>query len=139
MKELIIFLIIIFVVLVITYFLQKKSKYSHDHPILEKIRNNFIKLDPEYGKIPLRYGNSAYTENKAVITLCLRNPKTQKFYDMNTLMYVALHELAHVISISHGHNDEFKDNFYDLLSRASKIGIYDPTLPIPETYCGIDS
>lgn len=139
MKELIIFLIVIFVVLILTYFLQKKSKYSHDHPILEKIRKNFIKLDPDYGKIPLRYGNSAFTENKAVITLCLRNPETKKFYDINTLMYVALHELAHVISISHGHNDEFKDNFYDLLSRASKMGIYDPTLPIPETYCGINS
>jgi len=139
MKQLIIFLIIIFVVLILTYFLQKRSKYSHDHPILEKIRDNFIKLDPEYGKIPLRHGDSAYTENKAVITICLRDPETQKFYDMNTLMYVALHELAHVISISHGHNDEFKDNFYDLLSRASKAGIYDPTLPIPDTYCGIDS
>lgn len=139
MKELIIFLIIIFVVLILTYFLQKRSKYSHDHPILEKIRSNFIKLDSDYGKIPLRYGDSAYTENKAVITLCLRDPETKKFYDMNTLMYVALHELAHVISISHGHNDEFKDNFHDLLSRASRVGIYDPTLPIPDTYCGIES
>ena len=56
---------------------------------------------------------------------------------MNTLMYVALHELAHVVNSTHGHDDEFKKNFAKLLERATQLGIYDPTKPLPEYYCGV--
>jgi predicted metal-dependent hydrolase len=52
-------------------------------------------------------------------------------------MYVALHELAHVISKSHGHNNEFKKNFAILLRDASRKKIYDPRKNIPTTYCGV--
>ena len=114
-----------------------KNYYSHDHPILNHIRDNFTQLDPEYAKIPLREGNSAYTENKTVITLCIKNPETGRYYDINTIMYVALHELAHIVSKTHGHNDEFKRNFSTLLRQAARKGIYDPRKPIPTTYCGI--
>lgn len=116
---------------------RQRSYYSSDHPILNKVKENFSVLNPEYGKIPLREGDSSYTENKAYITLCIRDPKTKGYYDMNTIMYVALHELAHVVSKTHGHNDEFKKNFATLLRQAARQGIYDPRKSIPTTYCGI--
>jgi len=94
-------------------------------------------LHPDYAKIPLREGNSAYTENKRTITLCLKDPETKKYYDMNTIMYVALHELGHIVSVTHGHNDEFKKNFSLLLRDAARKGIYDPRKEIPHTYCGV--
>ena len=115
----------------------QKSNYSDDHPILNKVREAFMELNPKYGNIPLREGNSAYTENKRTITLCLKNPDTKKYYDLNTIMYVALHELAHVVSVTQGHNDEFKKNFSILLREASRIGIYNPRKEIPQTYCGV--
>src|SRR5689334_25443726 len=71
---------------------------TSSHPTLGLVRSNFTRLNPRYGKIPLRAGDSAYTENKEVITLCLVDPDTNHFYDINTIMYVALHELAHVIT-----------------------------------------
>ena len=139
MNDQAVIVIVIILALAAIYASSKRSYYSHDHPILNKVRQNFAKLNPEYAKIPLREGDGAYTENKSVITLCLKNPKTDGYYDMNTIMYVALHELAHVVSKTHGHNDEFKGNFSVILRQAARIGIYDPRKEIPTTYCGIDS
>lgn len=130
-------LVAILVILFIYLILNRRSKFSHDHPILKQVSENFAKLDPEYATIPLQEGDSAYTENKEVITLCLRDPDTKDYYDMNTIMYVALHELAHVISKTQGHNNEFKKNFSLLLREASRKKIYDPRKNIPTTYCGI--
>ena len=133
------FLLLIAAVVFIVYFVMTKqrSNYIHDHPILQQVSRNFSQLDPKYASIPLQEGGSAYTENKETITLCLRDPETHDYYDMNTLMYVSLHELAHVISKTHGHNAEFKKNFSDLLREAARKKIYDPRKNIPTTYCGV--
>ena len=137
-KNVIILLTIAFAVL-LAFAISKRSYYSEKHPILEDIRERFTILDPKYGKIPLKTGNKSYTENKSAITLCVADPATRKFYDMNTLMYVALHELSHVITKADGsksHGEEFKRNFMRLLKEAHLKGIYDPNQPIPVSYCG---
>jgi len=88
----------------------------------------------------MKVGKSSYTEDKKSITMCIQDPETKRIYDMNTLMYVALHELAHMISKTvseEEHNEEFRQNFAKLLNQASEIGIYNPNIPIPPTYCGI--
>lgn len=139
MDNQVVIVLVIVLVIAAVYASTRTSYYSHDHPILNKVRENFAKLNPEYAKIPLREGDGAYTENKASITLCLKNPQTGGYYDMNTIMYVALHELGHMVSKSHGHNDEFKQNFSKLLRQAARIGIYDPRKTIPTTYCGTGS
>lgn len=115
----------------------QKSYFSQKHPTLDQIRANFAKINPKYAEIPLRTGDSAYTENKEVITLCLINPDTNKEYDLNTLTYVALHELAHVISKSQGHGSEFRNNFAMLLKKGASLGIYDPKKSIPASYCSV--
>jgi hypothetical protein len=117
--------------------ISSRSYFSTKHPLLDQVRANFAKINPKYAEIPLRDGDSAYTENKEVITLCLINPDTKQPYDINVLMYVALHELAHVISKSQGHGDEFKNNFSLLLRKGAELGIYDPKKPIPMTYCAV--
>jgi hypothetical protein len=88
----------------------------------------------------------AFTINKGQeIRLCIRNgsgssgsDKGQDFEDINTSIFVILHELAHVMSISYGHNEEFKDNFSFLLHLASSLGLYKPQNfeQEPKTYCG---
>lgn len=116
-----------------------KSYYNSNDPMLAQVRANFAKLNPRYAEIPLRTGDSAYTENKEVITLCLVNPDTGKYYDLNTIMYVSLHELAHVITREgeEEHGEVFKKNFADLLRKGADIGIYNPRKPIPATYCKV--
>lgn len=131
--------IIVFLVFLCGYLLiqKQRSYYSDKHPVLDKLRESLAKLDPEYAKIPLKIGTSAYTENKETITMCLQDPKTGEYYDWNTLTYVLLHEVAHLISKhTKGHEGEFPANFAKLLVRATKAGIYDPRKGVQLSYCG---
>ena len=53
---------------------------------------------------------TAYSENKGEkLAFCLDTEKNSKgrLIDINTLMYVALHEVSHIATKSIGHNDEF--------------------------------
>ncbi len=85
-------------------------------------------------------GNTSYSVNKGEkIVLCIRQKGTHEFVDKNVLMYVAIHELAHIMTLEVGHTNLFWDNFRFLLSEAISIGAYvrvdfDKD---PEDYCGI--
>ena len=125
------------VLAVTAYTFSRRQYFSSKDPLLDQVRENFGKLDPKYKEIPLRVGDSAYTENKEVITLCLIDPETNLPYDINTIMYVALHELAHVTSNEVGHGNIFKTNFSNLLKKAASVGIYNPRKPIPMSYCHV--
>lgn len=86
--------------------------------------------------------HTAYSENKGEkIAICLNESKydNDDLIDNNTLMFVAIHELAHVASISIGHTDEFWNNFKFLLQEAEKINIYKPKdyKKEPKQYCGM--
>lgn len=114
--------------------------YSSKHPTIKAIKERLSFLNPKYKNIPLRVANNAYTENKSVIYVCLKHPNTGEIYDMNTLMYVTLHELAHVITPEYdNHGEEWQSNFTKLLNKAYAKGIYDPSKPIPKDYCAIES
>jgi len=86
---------------------------------------------------------TAYSENKGEkIAFCLDKKRSGKggLIDRNTLMFVAIHELAHVATLSIGHTDEFWTNFKFLLQEAEQIGIYTPVdySRKPKEYCGMD-
>lgn len=139
MKRAIVVLLIFALLVTTAVALSSKTKQSSNDPMLTQVRDNFAKLNPRYAKIPLRVGSSAYTENKEVITLCLVDPDTGIYYDINTIMYVALHELAHCLTPegNEEHGEVFKKNFADLLKKGAAAGIYDPRLKIPSTYCRV--
>lgn len=68
-------------------------------------------------------GYTSYSINKGEqIVLCLRTK--EKLVDINTMMFVVLHELAHLATKSIGHTDEFWDNFRWILEEAMNIGLY---------------
>jgi hypothetical protein len=82
--------------------------------------------------------SAAYTLNKSTeIRLCIRD-NNGHFEDPNTSMFVVLHELAHVASISYNHTEEFKNNFSYITHLASSLGLYKPEdfTRFPKTYCG---
>tara|TARA_B100001057_G_scaffold383624_1_gene389876 strand:- start:1847 stop:2437 length:591 start_codon:yes stop_codon:yes gene_type:complete len=84
---------------------------------------------------------TAYSENKGEkLAFCLDTEKNGgSLIDMNTLMFVALHELSHVATESVGHTDEFWDNFRFILGEAQKQGLYTPVdyKTKPARYCGM--
>ena len=87
--------------------------------------------------------HTAYSENKGEkIAFCLnedRDEQTSPLIDEHTLTFVALHELAHVASVSVGHKTEFWDNFKFLLENAKELGIHEPVdyKARPQQYCGM--
>ena len=88
--------------------------------------------------------NSSYTSysvNKGEkVIFCLRSrDKNNQLMDINTMMFVALHELAHISSVTVGHDTAFWANFKWLLENAIQIGIYEKQdfKSKPVEYCGI--
>jgi len=85
---------------------------------------------------------TAYSENKGEkLAFCLNKQKSgTKLIDINTLTFVAIHELAHIMTISEGHKQEFWQNFKFLLEQAKSANIYDPVdyKKNPEPYCGME-
>ena len=83
----------------------------------------------------------AYSVNKGdELSICIREKDTETFLDSNTVTFVAIHELAHIMSESTGHTEEFWDNMKYLLEEASKQGIYNPVdySKNPTDYCGTE-
>ena len=84
---------------------------------------------------------TAYSENKGEkIAFCLNQAKNgSKLIDINTLTFVALHELSHIMTSSVGHKQEFWQNFKWLLQNAKEAGIYSPVdyKKYPQEYCGM--
>jgi len=82
----------------------------------------------------------AYSVNKGEeLSICIREKETEKFLDKNTVMFVSIHELSHIMSKDTGHTKEFWSNMKYLLEEASKIGIYTPVdySKNPVMYCGM--
>lgn len=114
------------------------KKYPDDERVkrlVTKFKNCKIEESPN------KDDESSYTINKGeLMSICLRHKKeTHPFHDYNTLLFVIIHELSHIASISEGHNAEFITNFKWLLQQAKALGYYEPvdyrTSPI--TYCGV--
>ena len=83
---------------------------------------------------------TSYSVNKGQkISICIRN-KDNSFIDNNTVIFVVIHELAHVMTDSIGHTEEFWDNMKYLLEKAEEMKIYTPQdySANPVNYCGME-
>lgn len=84
-------------------------------------------------------GYTSYSINKGdKIVLCIRQ-KDNSFVGKNIILYVAIHELAHLMTSEVGHTETFWKNFRFLLAEAIDIGVYVKVEfdKRPEDYCGI--
>jgi hypothetical protein len=114
------------------------SKHSKDDRIVrltQKFDPNAISEGTEDAKY------TTYTLNKGEkMVFCLRTRDTKdNVHDVNLLTFVAVHEMAHVMTLSEGHTDEFNKNFQFLIKEAVKAGVYRPEdyRTSPKQYCGI--
>ena len=84
--------------------------------------------------------NTSYVLNKGdAIKLCLRDPTTGKFHNFDTLLFVNLHELSHLLDRQFGHHETFWQSFAFILREAHEIGLYNPVdySRFPVSYCGM--
>jgi hypothetical protein len=84
--------------------------------------------------------HTSYSVNKGEkIVFCLRSKDgREKLVDDNTMTFVAIHELAHLMTKSIGHNQDFWDNMKELLKVAIELGLYQKQdfKNNPVMYCG---
>jgi len=84
---------------------------------------------------------TSYSVNKGEkVVFCIRQKDdAESMVDENTLTFVAIHELAHIMTVSVGHTKEFWDNFKKLLQEAVELKIYtkEDYNNNPKEYCGI--
>jgi len=123
---------------IIVLFSRLKSQPSKKDRKLHEIKRRLMPIDPTtVSSVEFYEADSSYTENKKDIYLCLRDAATGRYYDINTLTYVSLHELAHVKTHTLHHSDEFKNNFHMLLQQAEQLGLYNSKAPLAPVYCGV--
>lgn len=126
------------IILLKNYLHKEKDNHLDFAPYIEqfqeRIKNVVLMESPTDGNY------TSYTVNKGEeISLCLRSKKTGNFHDLNLIMYVVLHELAHVACPEIDHTDLFKKIFIFFIETSSKIGIYKIInyQLNPHEYCGI--
>lgn len=101
------------------------DKYKEDERVIQLVEN----FNPKNISETLPTSQlTAYSENKGEkIAFCLTEQKNgKKLIDLNTLTFVAIHELSHLMTKTIGHKLEFWQNFKFLLENAKEAGIYDP-------------
>jgi predicted metal-dependent hydrolase len=118
----------------------KKTKDTHDGyttyitDLVRRTKEIYIMESTSEDKF------TSYTVNKGEkIIFCLRSKILNTIHDINTLMYVVIHELAHVACPEFGHTPLFKKIFKFLLKESVIIDIYKKTnyRENPQLYCGM--
>jgi hypothetical protein len=109
-----------------------------DDPDVRRLHENYNPDALSEGGTEVGY--TSYSVNKGEkIVMCLRQPRTDAFVDLNVLVYVAIHELGHLMTDEIGHTPVFWGNFKRLAAEAVEIGVYTRVdyETSPEAYCGI--
>lgn len=115
-----------------------RSKYPDSRDVKRLAQNYNPDNVSESGK---NDAFTSYSVNKGErLVFCLRSRDDRsELQDDNLLMYVAIHELAHLMTKEVGHTDTFWKNNRLLLSEAISIGVYKKIDfdKEPQKYCGI--
>lgn len=116
------------------YMLQKYPS----NEITKKFKERY-KLFSSLSEAEIETGSTTFTINKSEIFVCLESRTSKEMYDMNTLMYVLIHELGHICNDTIGHTKEFNETFGFLLKNAVDLGIYTyiDYSKFPINYCGL--
>ena len=121
-----------------TLIVSMKQKYPNDQSVLRMSKKFNADNISESAKSS-QY--TSYSVNKGEkIVFCIRQKdEKESFVDMNTITFVSIHELAHIMTKSVGHTEEFWKNFKILLNEAINLGIYkkEDYSSNPKEYCGI--
>ena len=120
------------------------QKLETHYPNDKRVKTVINRFNPNAMSEISGYANPKYTsysvgKGKEII-FCLRSrDKNQELITDQTLTFVAVHELAHVMTISVGHTDEFWENMRFILANAIVWKLYKPVnySENPEPYCGL--
>ena len=116
-----------------------KKKYPNDARV-KRLHRNFNPDRISESAPDSKY--TSYSVNKGEkIVFCVRQRNDEnELVDINTMMFVSIHELSHLMTLSIGHTKEFWDNMKfllkDALSKDVQLYNYQPFHEDPKPYCG---
>lgn len=113
-----------------------RAKYP-DNKDVQRMYKNYKPDNLSEGGMEVGY--TSYSVNKGEkLVMCVRQ-KDGSFVKMNVLMYVAIHEMAHLMTKDVGHTPTYWNNFRFLLKESIKISVYSKVdyAEKPHDYCGI--
>ena len=123
--------------------------------LYDNIKENLLPYDPKVDELKRKLelvhekaklitfftDKKSYTINKQKMHLCVKD-ENDNYYSDNMLIYVALHELAHVLCDEIGHTPKFWAIFEEILEQAANTFdpitnkmVYDPNGIINKDYC----
>jgi len=116
------------------------NNFKSFKPYINQLNENFTESRTVIYETDPESNLTSYSVNKGEeISFCLRSKKSGKLHDINLLMYVAIHEMAHIACPEIGHGELFKKIFRKLTEESINIGIYKKVnfSESPEEYCGM--
>lgn len=124
-------------------------KHHPRHPVTRLVRRRYFSENLQENSPKDPSGDTAYSLGKGqTVAICIRekdpgasgDPQRHDFHDdLNTLVFVALHELTHVGVEVRQHPPEFWEAFKFVLEEAVDAGVYRPVNyeRRPVMYCGM--
>ena len=127
--------------------LRMKKLYAHltstfpDKPQVKRLLQRFDANPERLLEATPDAEHTSYSVNKGEsVHLCLRQRQgaDENLVNENVMVFVSLHEMAHMITDSVGHEPEFWNNFGWLLKQAENLGVYQyqDFKAHPVRYCG---
>ncbi len=109
-------------------------------PFVKQLVKNFTCTSDQFSESTPEAVHTSYTVDKEKVFMCLRQRNAkEELVSENTLIFVALHEMAHMGTSTIGHTPDFWNNFAWLLKQAEALGTYTYTdfAAHPVEYCGV--
>ncbi len=127
--------------IILSFITKLKLKYKGNKNI-KRLYNRFKYCNFVENTKDSKY--TTYTQNKCQqMKICIRHKGDNSFIDKNIVIFVIIHELAHVMSLQYDpkhETTEFWDNFKFLLNKAIEYNVwdYEDYNINPVKYCGIN-
>jgi hypothetical protein len=114
---------------------QVREHNLQDDPMLHRLKDVVGTVHPVAHRLKLyKSDKNSYTLNKEKIFLRVKD-EDGNYYPLNMLVYVLLHEIAHLLNtVDVGHTEEFHRVFDELLDKATSVGAFNPSIPIIKEY-----
>lgn len=107
--------------------------------IVDRVLSNY-NFEALFETEPTGKSGTSYTVEKGEeLHMCMRNKDSLALHNEHEIMFVALHELAHMGNLGWGHGTDFWEVFKFILHEANELGIHKPInyKHYPIVYCGL--
>ena len=123
------------------HLIKNKDNFEEYKEYIDQLGDNFSSDKTTIYETEPESNLTSYSVNKGQeLSICLKSKKTNQLHDINLLMYVAIHEMAHMGCPEIGHGELFKTIFKFFIEESIKIGIYKYVdyNNNPVEYCGMN-